>query len=306
MGQYGPPIAVGILAGTLARLFLLRVDFRQYPSYPQAYATHLFLGFIAAAVGAVAVPALVSLNFQAATFLILAAQQFREVREMERQSLSQLEETELVARGTAYIEGIAKVFEARNYLAMICALVASALAFSAARWGGVFPWLAGGAGGCLSLLLLEKVMQGEKLGDYARIKIAPLTFRGADLYVGEIFLANVGRAETREVYLQAGLGAILEPVDLNARATLAHPGQRQAIAHDLAALLGVRKDADEPEFTPLVRLHHPTGRLGLVVVPLARDEDALVEALRRIPLIEGAKRKPLAAGSGRLAARRSP
>lgn len=39
-----------------------------------------------------------------------------------------MEATELVKRGTAYIEGIARVFEARNYLSIWVALVVAAAA----------------------------------------------------------------------------------------------------------------------------------------------------------------------------------
>ncbi len=121
--EYLPAIAAGLVLGFLARLYMLRVDFRQYPSYPHGYASHLAFGFIAAALGAVAIPALLAEDFVAVTFLALAAQQFREVRNIERESLQKTEQTEIVPRGTGYIEGIAILFEARNYLAIFTALV---------------------------------------------------------------------------------------------------------------------------------------------------------------------------------------
>jgi len=48
---------------------------------------------------------------------------FRDVRKMERDSLKDLENTEYTARGNAYIDGIAKTFEARNYFALIVSLL---------------------------------------------------------------------------------------------------------------------------------------------------------------------------------------
>src|SRR5690625_5008210 len=45
-------IVIGFVAGGLARLLLLRVDYRQYPSAPHAMISHLTFGLIAAAVGA--------------------------------------------------------------------------------------------------------------------------------------------------------------------------------------------------------------------------------------------------------------
>lgn len=306
MEDFAPAILAGIVTGTLARLYLLRVDFRQYPSYPQGYATHLFLGFIAATLGGVAIPALVTKNFQAVTFLALAAQQFREIRDMERQSLGELEEIELVERGKAYIEGIAKVFEARNYLALVTALVASGLVILSAQ-GGVGTGLQlgiGFLGGGITVALLERVMAGERVGAYARVRPAVLRFEGPDLYVEDIFIMNVGRNEARQVILEHGLGAILDPIDANARATLASPGQRQAIVHDLSAVLGIRRDMDEAEFVPLAKVHHETGRIGVVILPMARNPQAMVEAIRRVPVIESAKRRPLAARAGRLARER--
>ncbi|HBK52913.1 MAG TPA: hypothetical protein DDZ44_03100, partial [Syntrophomonas wolfei] len=61
-------------------------------------------------------PAIAKPDYVAVTFLALAAQQFREIRNMERETLSKLEESKLIPRGPDYIEGIARVFEARNYL----------------------------------------------------------------------------------------------------------------------------------------------------------------------------------------------
>lgn len=80
-------ITTAIVVGTLARVLTIKEDYRQYPSYPNGYLTHLITGFVAAALGAVAIPALMTKNFVAVTFLTLAIQQFRDVRKTERDSL---------------------------------------------------------------------------------------------------------------------------------------------------------------------------------------------------------------------------
>lgn len=276
------------------------MDYRQYPSYPQGYLTHLALGFIAAAIGAVALPALLAHRYEAVTFLVLAATQFRDVRVMERDSLLALEEWELVPRGAAYIEGIAKVFEARNYVAMLTALAASAVVLLIPvrlRWRAL---LALGVAAAL-VLALERVMAGRRVGDYAEVTAVPLRFVGPLLYAGQVQLMNVGRSQARQAILEHGLGAVIHPVDLNARATLASPGQRQAIVHDLSAIFGVRRDVDEAEFTPMVRLDHESGDLGLVFMPVTRDPQALEDAIARTPVLESVKRKPTAAFAGRRA-----
>ncbi|MDW7675440.1 MAG: YIEGIA domain-containing protein, partial [Bacillota bacterium] len=118
---------MGIVFGTIGRLYMLRVDYRMYPSYPHGFITHISLGFIAASLGAVAMPALTGKDYVAVTFLALAAQQFRDIRSMERENLARIERNELVPRGNDYIEGIAKVFETRNYLVMATALITSGI-----------------------------------------------------------------------------------------------------------------------------------------------------------------------------------
>lgn len=284
----------------MARLLLLRVDYRQYPSYPQGYLTHLFLGFIAAAIGGVALPALLSRHYEAVTFLALAATQFRDIRAMERDSLAALEATELVNRGPAYIEGIAKVFEARNYVAMATALVTGAvfLFVPGSRWAAAAAALVAGS---LTVLLLHRAMTGRRVGDYARLELVPLRFEGPFLFAGDALLINVGSQEARQVYLERGLGLVLHPVNADARATLSSPGQRQAIVHDVSAILGVRRDIDEPEYAPIARLDDHSGSIGLAIVPLYRDGQALLEAVSRVPVLEGVRRKPTLTGAGRRA-----
>src|SRR6056297_3549258 len=122
MIKYGELIFLSIIIGTLARAFMLRIDYRQFPSFPHSYIIHLTMGMIASALGALVIPALLAEDYIAITFLTIGAQQFREVRNLERDSLDRIERTELVIKGTAYIEGIAKLFEARNYLALITSL----------------------------------------------------------------------------------------------------------------------------------------------------------------------------------------
>lgn len=302
MNPHTAAVALGVLAGTGARLSMLRADYRQYPSYPQAYTIHLTLGAIAAFLGAVAVPAIITEDFSAATFLALAATQFREVRSMERETLNNIEATELVARGPAYIEGIARVFEARNYLAMVTALLTT-LAFYAFRPGETGLWTAGIVAlgvGVLVVLLLHRIMQGRRVGSLADVEPVAIEFDGPALTVGGNRLLNVGDEAAREKYQKFGLAVLIRPRSPDAKATLANTGQRQAIAHNAAALLGVRKDVDTPIFTPVVRRNIDTGDIVLVIVPAEPRMDALIQAVADTPVLEGALRKPLQAKAARL------
>jgi uncharacterized protein len=288
-------IITGILIGSLSRYLMMRRDVRQYPSYPHAVVNHLALGFVAATLGAVAVPAIAAREYTAVTFLALAATQFREVRNMEREMLREFEKSELVKRGTDFIEGIARTFEARNYLVIFSALVSSFFAF----WSGSF--LAGIVAGLAVILFTRRYMRGMIIKDIATVRQAELHFEGPNLFVEDIHIMNLGLPEIREVYMEMGRAVILEPYDDNAREILAGVGQRQAIAHDASRLLGVHRDVDTAEFTPLVRRNLETGRIGMVIVPIEPDGECLVEAVKNVPVLESALIKPLASKAGRCA-----
>lgn len=293
--QHLVTISVGIILGVLARLYMLRIDYRQYPSYPHGFVTHLSLGFIAAALGAVAVPAIAKPDYTAVTFLALAAQQFREVRNIERETLSRLDQMELVPRGFDYIEGIARVFEARNYLVM-----ATALGTSLATY--FLGWVPGVVTGIILILFFGRLMRGEWVRDIAEVVPGQVHFDGAFLKVNQIVIMNVGLPAFREKILKEGLGVVLKPKDDNARATLNTVGQRQAILHVAAALLGSKKEIGEPEFNPLARKDIDTGEIAIFLLPNEPDIECLVEAVGRVPVLESAKRMPLSTGVSRSAA----
>ncbi len=287
-------IITGVAIGTFFRYVMMRRDVRLYPSYPHAVINHLALGFVAATLGAVAVPAIVAQEYTAVTFLALAATQFREVRNMEREMLQEFEKSELVKRGTDFIEGIARTFEARNYLVILAALVSSAAAF----WLGV---AAGVAAGLATILLVRRYMRGMIISDIAKVRTGDFRFEGPNLFVEDIHIMNLGLPEVRETYLERAKAVVLEPYDDNAREILANVGQRQAIAHDAARLLGVRRDVDTAEFTPLVRRNTDTGRVGMIIVPIEPDGECLVMAVKNVPVLESAVVKPLASRAGRCA-----
>lgn len=276
-------IALGFAAGFAARLYLLRVDYRQYPSLPHNYVSHLAFGGIAAAVGAVAVPALMEGEFTAVTFLALAATQFREIRDMERKTLQALEPYLLVPRGADYIEGIAVVFESRNYLAMATALAVSAVTVLARAW-----W-AGVVTGLVMLPWIYSLRQGKVVGDLATIRPATLRFQGPSLYVDHIFLMNVGTAEQRRQVEKYSMGLIIEPRMSSGRDKLAHPGQRQAILHEVTAALGTHLEIAEPELAALARKDTDSGALGIVVAPFTRDVAVAIKAAANTPLLESAR-----------------
>ncbi len=287
-------IFTGIVISILLRYYLLRRDYRQYPSYPHGVITHLSLGFIAAFIGAVAIPALVQKEFTAVTFLALAATQFREVRGIEREMLQQMEMTEMSPRGPDYIEGIARVFEGRNYLVMFTALLVG----GATYWGNIF-W--GIGAGIATFLASRSLMGGKSIAQIARVREGEVRFEGPNLFVEDIHFMNLATDFVRETYLERAVGVMIEPLDDNARSTLANNGQRMAIAHDVASLMGVYKDVDTAEFTPIVRRNLDTGRIAMVIVPIEKDKELVLEAVRKVPVLESAYKEPLKTNIGKRA-----
>jgi len=295
MEGYSATILSGIILGVMARIRMLRSDYRQFPGYPHGHVTHLGLGLIAAALGAVAIPALVEKEYTAVTFLALAAQQFRDIRNMERQSLAELEELALVPRGKDYIEGIARVFESRNYLVMGTALISSGVTFATS-------WSYGALAGIGSIIISSYLMKGQNIGDIAEVVPSKPYFKGSLLLVDNVVIMNVGLQESRDKIIKEALGVIIKPKDDNARAILNSVGQRQAILQIAATLLGSKMEVGEPDWTPLARKDIDTGKIALYILPIEPDINPLIKAVKMTPVLESSKVLPLMSAPGRRAA----
>src|SRR5690625_2578166 len=103
---------------------------------------------------------------------------------------------------------------------------------------------------------------------------------------------NIGLQEARERYLEDGVGLLMTPKNSDAKATMANIGQRQAIAHDTATLVGVTKELDEPYFSPMVRRDGKDGRVVMAIIPADKNAAAVIEAVKRVPVLEAAVRRP--------------
>ena len=145
-------------------------------------------------------------------------------------------------------------------------------------------------------------IKGQKVGDIARVVRAKISFEGPLLTVDGVVLMNIGLSGTKEKYSSRALAVRIIPRDDNARATLGNTGQRQAIAHNAASQLGIRKDVDEPEFTPIARRDTENGDIVFVILPVEPDIECLIEAVEKTPVLESSKRKPLDSPAGRKAA----
>jgi uncharacterized membrane protein YbaN (DUF454 family) len=285
MNEYTLPILFGIAAGTLARLFMLRTDYRQYPTYLHGKIIHIALGFIAAGLGTVAGPAIMEEEFTAITFLTLAASQFREVRNMERNTLTELDSYELVSRGKTYIEGIAIAFESRNYLVIFTSLVSTLAYLIFNVWAGIIAAI-------VAMFISKLLMAGGKLKSIVEIEYCEPRFEGAGLYIDNIYIMNIGLPARQKEVLRYGMGFILKPKNINARSTIANLGQRQAVLHDVSTALGVYRDSGTPALVPLAKRDLDDGRVAVFVLPQERDVNWAIRVIGDVPTLENAIRMP--------------
>lgn len=284
-GRYTTSILLGVSFGVFSRLLMLRTDYRQYPTYPHGKIIHISLSVIAAALGSVAVPSLFNKDFTAITFLSLAAQQFRDVRNMERQTLSRIDAQDLVPRGDTYIEGIAMVFEGRNYMVIFTSLMTTMFSVLFGLWAGV---LAGA--GCVALS--QYLKSGKTLKKIADVEPSHVRVEGPNIYVDNIYIMNIGLEKSQELIRSHALGLIVTPKNKNSRVTIANLGQRQAMLHDLSTIMGVYRDSGEPSLVPMAKLDLDSGRLGVFILPTVKDLEQAAETLRRVPVLESAVRMP--------------
>jgi len=283
--KYLVGVLLGISFGIISRLLMLRTDYRQYPTYPHGRIIHISLGVIAAALGAVAVPALFNKDYTAITFLTLAAQQFRDVRKMERETLTKIDSMELVGRGSTYIEGIAMVFEGRNYLVIMTALLTSLFGILVNIWVGMIA-------GVISLLIVEKLKSGKAISHIADVHAAKVRVDGPDLFVDNVYIMNVGLKSNQEIIAERGMGFILTPHNSNGKVTISNLGQRQAILYDLATILGVYRDDGEPALIPMAKLDMKDGRLAVFILPQEMDAAKGKAVILKVPILESAVRMP--------------
>jgi uncharacterized membrane protein YbaN (DUF454 family) len=292
MNEYTMPVLFGVIVGVLTRLHMLRTDYRQYPTYLHGKIIHIALGFIAAGLGTVAVPSIMEEDFTAITFLTLAASQFRDVRNMERNTLTVLDGFELVPRGSTYIEGIAIAFESRNYLVIFTSLLTTFAYLTVNIYIAIIV-------GAICFVICRKLMAGSRIKDIVNIRSADLHFEGAGLYVDDIYIMNIGIPDKQKAILKYGLGFVLTPKNDNSKTTIANLGQRQAILHDVSTALGVVRDSGEPSLVPLAKRDLDDGRLGVFVLPQERDIEKAIRVIGECPTLENAIRMPSEAKANR-------
>ncbi|HBE87261.1 MAG TPA: YIEGIA protein [Lachnoclostridium sp.] len=277
-------ILCGIVMGTIARIVTLRIDTRQNPSYPTGGFINIVIGILASFLGAVAIPSLLNKEFTAVTFIALAIQHFRDVRKTEKESLEDLEKTEYSKRGAAYIDGIAKTYESRNYLSLLTSLFVVLILSIVSADSLVINMIGAAASGFGMIYFLTRITKGKCIGDICNIREGKITIDHSDLLVNGMFVTNVlGTERSRDLFLKEGIGIVIEPKTDKFRITVENYGQRQAMLFEATRTFGVKRYS----FT---RKNFTNGALLLAFVPIIRDPDAIIDVIKKTPVLESSRK----------------
>lgn len=285
---------IGILIGIISRIITLKTDRKQYPTEPNMLVSQIVLAIIGSALGAMLVPALMQKSYTSVTFLSLAASQFRQVRHTKRSSLMDMEKSLLVKRGEGYIEEIALTYEVRSYTCILTALTTSSVYHLAKTelYLDEFPSIIlGSIAGIALALIFKKLFVRESIGSIAEVVPAKISFDGPLLKVNDIIISNIGLESSRQRYLDHGLAVEIIPKKGSyiSSGIILNPGQRQTLANIAYSRLGIMRTPDEPDFIPLLRRNPKNESLVMPYIPLEKDIDKLIAAVKSTPIIENAR-----------------
>ena len=285
---------VAMFVGIVCRGLVLRVTDKQYPSRPQDYLEQIIISGLSASLGAIALPALMDKEFSALTFFAVAIQQFQGLATQEKITLENIDKTELVPKGSAYVEEISSTYEARSYISLFSALAASALFILAGRrfkLSFLVCSVLAALGGAVVGFIFRRCLRRDSIGDIADVIPANINFDGPNLRVNNVFIANIGLEDTRTKYLQEGLAVQIVPRDLGKFGIVNDCGQRDAILHNIYIHLGINKDVDEKDILATSRTDLDNRTVVLPYIPILKDIDEMIRVIKSTPIIESAKGK---------------
>lgn len=291
---------VAIIIGVVTRLIMLNLDQKQYPSQPNVLLSQIVLAFVASSLGALLVPALIERSYTSITFLSLAAEQFRQVRENRRNTLQNLEDSQLVKRGNSFIEEIARTYEVRNYMCIITSFITIGLYYliiSEVRLSHNIALLISSLLGLILAFILRRISRRKSIEDVADVSIVKIEFVDESIMkVGDLKgITNVGLKKDRDRFLSKGIGIEIKPKDnsyTNA-AIIYDLGQRQAIVYNLYSRLGIYRENNEPAFVPLPRRNPNNESIMIAYIPMEKDEQKIIEAVKSCPILSTSKGKYL-------------
>ncbi len=289
---------IGIITGLISRLIMLNTEQKQYPTQPNVLLTQMVLAFVASSLGSLLVPALIDRSYTSITFLSLAAEQFRQVRSSRREALHNLEEVQLVKRGDDFIEEIARTYEVRNYMCiMVSCLTVGMFRVLTSEFNineGVAQ-IIGGASGLALAFYMRKLLSRKSIGEIADVVPVEISFVDECIMkVGDLQgVTNVGLESDRKLYLEKGLAIEIIPKDNSYEnaGILYDMGQRQTIIYNIYSRLGIYRQNDEPAFYPLPRRNPKKQSIMIAYIPIEKDINKLIEAVKSTPILATAKGK---------------
>lgn len=289
---------IAVVIGILSRIIMINLDQRQYPTQPNILLSQLVLAFVASSLGALLIPALIERSYTSITFLSLAAEQFRQVRENRRNTLQNLEEQQLVKRGNAFIEEIARTYEVRNYMCIVTSFFTIGLYYillTEINIGSNIALIISSISGLVLALILRKLLSRGEISDIADVVEVDISFVNESIMqIGELKgITNIGLESDRKRFLEKGIGIEITPKDNSYKnaGILNDPGQRQAIAYNLYSRLGILREGNEPAFVPLPRRNPNKESLVLAFIPIEKDAQKVIEAVKSAPIVSSAKGK---------------
>ena len=291
---------IGILVGIISRGIMLNTDRNQYPTKPNDLLNQFILAFVASSLGALLVPALIERSYTSITFLSLAAEQFRQVREHMRTSLQNMEDSQLVKRGDAFIEEIACTYEVRNYMCIISSFVTVGIFYLITRElkiGENMSIAISTAIGILLSLVMKKLLRRRQLSEIADVNIVDISFvNNSIMKVGSLQgITNVGLESDRQRYLEKGIGIEIIPKNgsYEYAGAILDPGQRQAIIYNLYSRLGIYRENYEIAFYPLPRRNPENESLVIAYIPIEKDVEKVLDAVNSAPVLSTSKGRNL-------------
>lgn len=285
---------LALVIGILCRGLVLRVTDKQYPSRPQDYLEQIITSGLAASLGAIALPALLDKEFSALTFFAVAIQQFQGLAQQERITLENIDNAEMVPKGSGYVEEIASTYEARSYISLFSALAASAVYIFLARRLKLGFWyctVSAVIAGAIMGLIFRRYLRRSNIGDIADVVPAKIHFEGPILKVNNIEIMNIGLKDSKKRYLEKGLAIEIIPRSIGDFGIINDLGQRDAIIHNIFIHMGIDKDVDEKDIITASRTDLDKMTVVIPYIPIKKDIDTMIAVAKSAPVIESAKGK---------------
>lgn len=287
-----------LIVGMFSRIIMINLDQKQHPTQPNILLSQMVLAFVSSSLGALLVPALIKRSYTSITFLSLAAEQFRKVRENRRNVLQNLEDTQLIKRGSAFIEEIARTYETRNYICIVMSYFTIGIYYIALLEFKIdrnMSLIISAALGVILSLIIKKLLTRQSIGDIADVVLVDISFvDNSIMQVGDLKgITNLGLQSDRDRYLKRGVGIEIIPKDKNYinAGILFDAGQRQAIVYNIYSRVGLLRDSNEPAFVPLPRRNPKKESIVIAYIPIEKDVDKVIEAVKSCPILSTSRGK---------------